>query len=124
MNKIIKVKIEDREIEVKKLPIGRYAEVLKCVKELPKHLSGLDGIDKTVMLQMLPDLLADSTPDVLNIIAVATYLPIEEVERLGLREITDLVVAIFEVNEYQEVFSKIKKVWGPAKVKTQAIEAN
>lgn len=110
MIKSIKVKIEDREIEVKKLPIGRYAELLQCIKELPKHLVGLDKLDKETVLEKIPELLGVATPDIVSIVAVATEIDPEEVATYGLREITDLLVAIFEVNEYGEVYDKIKKV--------------
>ena len=109
MTKSIKVKVEDREIEIKKLPIGRYAELLKSIKELPKHLVGLDKLDKETVLEKIPELLGVATPDLVNIIAIATEIEPEVVLTYGLREITDLLVAIIEVNEYGEVYEKIKK---------------
>lgn len=109
MTKSIKVKVEDREIEIKKLPIGRYAELLKSIKELPKHLVGLDKLDKETVLEKIPELLGVATPDLVSIIAIATEIEPEVVLTYGLREITDLLVAIIEVNEYGEVYEKIKK---------------
>lgn len=123
MTKSIKVKVEDREIEIKKLPIGRYAELLKSIKELPKHLVGLDKLDKDTVLEKIPELLGVATPDLVSIISIATEIDPEIVVTYGLREITDLLVAIIEVNEYGEVYEKIKKVMAqyaaPAPIETK-----
>lgn len=119
MNKPIIVKIEGEDIEVKKLPIGRYAEILKAVKELPKHLSGIDELDKNTVLEKLPELIGVATPDIINIVSIATGIPSAKVQEYGLREMTDLVMAIFEVNEYQEVYTKIKKAMAQSKTEPQ-----
>ncbi len=107
--KQIEVKLEDKTIIVKKLPLGKYAELLKAVKELPKHIQGLDTLDNATIIAKLPDLLANAFPDVVSIITIATDLKKEEVEAMGLDEATNVVLAIVEVNKYKEVYENIKK---------------
>ena len=120
MPKIISVQLDDKKIEVRKLPILRYAEMLKAVKELPKHLSGMDmqntGVDK--IFEQLPYLIAVALPDIINIISIATDLEKDEIEQLGLDEVTSLAVAIAEVNNYQGVFDKVKKALAHPSLKT------
>lgn len=111
MKKSIIVKLEEKELEVKKLPIIRYAEMLKAIKELPQHLGKLDlqKLDVEELIKQLPYLVGVALPDVIGILTIATDLEKEEVEQLGLDEITDVVVAVAEVNNYRNVFDKVKK---------------
>lgn len=111
--KTIKVKLDEITVEVSKLPLGKYAELLRAIRELPKHIKELQGKDNDAIVEVLPALIAESLPDVVNILTIATPLKNEEIEFLGLDEITRLIVAIWEVNNYSEVFKNIKKVTSP-----------
>ena len=91
------------------MPLGKYADLLKALKELPKHLQEFQGIDKDKMIEVLPQLIGTSLPDVINILTIATPLSKDEAENLGIDELTDIVLAIIEVNNYQDVYQKIKK---------------
>lgn len=104
-----KVKLENKTITVKKLPIGKYAELLKAVKELPTHLKGLGTLDNATIVANLPSLIGSATPDFINIVTIATELEKEEVEKLGADEFVRVVLAIYEVNNYREVFENLKK---------------
>ena len=53
--------------------------------------------------------LVDSLPDLLGVVSVATSIPYEEIEKLGLAEIVRLIKAVFEVNNYSEVYETVKK---------------
>lgn len=104
------IKLDNGKIVVvAKLPIKKYADLLKAVRELPKHLNGLEGLANDQILAKLPEILAESLPDVVRLINVATDLPENEIEELGVSEITDIFVAIIEVNRYAEVYEKVKK---------------
>lgn len=104
------VKLEDRTIEVAKLPLGKYAELLKAIRELPKHVKGLDTQSSDTIIEMLPTLIGQSLPDFIEIMTIATPLKREEVEQMGLDEATRVVLAIVEVNNFREAFANIKKV--------------
>lgn len=118
----MKVKLENKTIEVKKLPLGKYAELLKALDELPKVLSGLDGFTNSEMLEALPKIIAQSYPDFKKIFAIATPLKEEEIDELGLDEAVDIVIAIIEANNYKHIFEKIKNLTAQqpkAKLKTE-----
>jgi len=109
MKKSVFVQIEDKKVEIKKLPIGQYAEILKALKELPKHFRNLEGLKPDKVLELLPGLIGSSMPDVVRIISIASDLPESEIEKMGLVEVTKLVEAIYSVNDFAEVYNIIKK---------------
>jgi hypothetical protein len=113
MKKTIIVDIDGQKITVEKLPLGKYAELLKAIKELPKHVDKLKKMDSQEGLEMLPALIGDSLPDFINILAIATPLSTEEIDLLGLDDAVKLVLAVVEVNNYQEIYRMAKKALAP-----------
>lgn len=107
--KTIKVKIDTGDVEVAKLPIGKYAELLKAIKELPKHVKSLEGRSTESVIEILPALIGESLPDFIEILTIATPLKKEEIEAMGLDEVTRVVLAIVEVNNFREIYDNIKK---------------
>jgi hypothetical protein len=108
----MKVKLDNQEVEISKLPLGKYADLLKALKELPKHfetISNLDTSNNQAIMADLPRIIGESYPDVVRILEIATPLKKEEIEELGLNETIDIVVAIVEVNRFKDVYSKVKK---------------
>ena len=118
MKKTITVKLEDRTIEIARLPLGRYGELLKALKELPKRIPGLANKSNDAILEELPIIIGEAFPDFINILTIATPLTREEVEALGLDEVTRIILAVVEVNNYKEVYENIKKAFArPAQIK-------
>lgn len=109
MSKSINVKLENQTVEVKKLPIGDYAEVLRAVKKLPKHFNTLESLNTDTLMENLPLLFSDCLPDVIAILAIATKMPEDEVKELGLSEIVKLIEAVYVVNSYSDVYQILKK---------------
>lgn len=97
-------------MEVKKLPLGKYSELLKAFQKLPGQLNSIVGVDKDQIISKIPTIIGDSLPDFLNVFKVATDITDAELDQIGLNEAVDIFVAILEVNQYQEVYEKIKKV--------------
>lgn len=116
----IKVKLEEKTIIVKKLPLGRYAELIKQLKKLPTHVQNLPNMDNATILANLPDIIEQSQDDFYNLLAVATDLKPEEIKELGLYEAADLLIAVIEVNKYREVYDKIKKALARPDTPTKA----
>ncbi len=98
------------EIIIAKLPIGRYAELLAAIQELPKKFKGFTELKTEEIVAIIPQLIGECLPDVLRIIQVSTTLEMEQINALGLSEVVEILVTIFEVNNYQKVFEQIKKV--------------
>lgn len=110
------VKLDNGAIEVAKLPIGKYAELLKAIKELPKHVKGFENKPNDEIFAMLPNVIGEALPDFIEILTIATPLKKEDVEQMGLDEVTRVVVAIVEVNNFREVYDNIKKVTARSEV--------
>ena len=116
--KSLTIKTDTGTVEIKKLPIGKYSELLKAIKELPKHISGLETLKNDELISRLPSLIAEALPDFIAILTIASPLKKEEIEEMGLDEVTRIVIAIIEVNNFKEVYENIKKVTAPPQVKT------
>lgn len=115
--KQITVTVDMGTVYISKLPIGKYSELLKAIKELPKHISGLETLKNDELISRLPSLIAEALPDFIAILTIATPLTAKEIEAMGLDEITRVVIAVIEVNNFREVYENIKKVTAPPQQK-------
>lgn len=114
------VKLENnRELEIRKLPLGKYAELIKSLKGLLKQVGGLDKLSTEQLFEVLPELIANNLPEFIKLFTIATDLTYEEAEQLGLDEAVKIVVAIVEVNNYRAVYENLKKVFAHPPVPTQ-----
>lgn len=108
--KNIKIKLDYSEVEISKLALGKYSELLKAIKRLPKSVMSLNGKTNDEIFDLIPSLIGESLPDVIDLLTIATPLSKEEIENLGLDEVVRIVIAVIEVNNYQDVFNSLKKV--------------
>lgn len=114
------ITLENKTIEIKKLPIGKYGELLKGITELPKHIKNIDQLTTDQIIEQLPFYLSIALPDVAKIVVTATdnQITVDEFNMLGLDEVTNIIVAIYEANNYANVISTIKKVLARPIIKT------
>ena len=100
-------------LTVKKVPLGRYAELLKILKnELPKHIGKFQNaadLGSDQLFELFFTVLTDCWPELLKIITVATELTDEQVQKLEVDEAYEIVRAIYEVNNWARLFDKVKK---------------
>jgi hypothetical protein len=112
----IDLTINGKTVTVKKLPLGAYAEVFGALEKLPQtltELSTVDSSDNKAFVSLLPKLLAAATPEVAKVLSVAVLgqLSADEIENeCGLDEVTELLLAILEVNDISKVVANIKKI--------------
>jgi len=106
----MKVKLQNKTIEIARLPLGKYAELLNALDQLPKQLAGFDKLESDQIISILPKIIAKSLPEFVTMICIATPLEKEEVEKLGLDEVVDVVLAVIEVNNYKHIFNQIKNL--------------
>lgn len=110
MKKEITVELEDRSVVVRKLPLRKYADVLRAIETLPQGMKDFDKKSEDELFSDLPKMIADSFPQFLKVIAVATDLTEDEIDDAGLDGATELVMAIIEVNQITKVAKNIKKL--------------
>lgn len=108
MNQIT-VEVNGRQVTVSKLPLRRYAELLGAFEELPKHLGILEKSNDEIV-QNLPTLISTCYPDVVRVLKVATDLQDAEIDEMGLDDFIKVVEAILEVNNYAEIYQRLKKM--------------
>lgn len=113
------IKLDDKTVTISKLPLGKYADLLKALKELPKKVEGLDKMTPDEVMKNAPRLIGEALPEFIEILSIATPLTKEELEQIGLDEAVRLVIAVFEVNNYREVYENAKKALARPEAKRQ-----
>lgn len=132
---------EEQIIQVKKLPLGKAAELSLVLESLPKRLKeGPDGKGSKIqsfleevdfnkvsaaevglaLTEILPSLMSVAADFVIELLAVGTSAPRELLEKIGLDEATELLVAIFEVNNIQAIWGNVQKLRKVFMKETQA----
>lgn len=107
-NKIIKTEYKD--VTVKKLPLGQYAEVFKLIQGFTKNLTDVDKLNSDQLVQNFPMMVSEALPEAIKIIAIVSDLTEEEAkENIGLDEAVDILIGAWEINKYSKVVEAIKK---------------
>jgi hypothetical protein len=114
------VKLEDQEVTISQLPLGKFADVMRSVKQLPVHFNSLGGVSNEEAISRFPGIVADCLPEVIDVLAVTTNLTKEEVAQLSFYDVVSLTIAVYEVNKFKEIYEKIKKTFAqPSKAETK-----
>ena len=107
MKEII-IQVNDQPLTIKKLPLGNYVDLIKAIKELPKHFDKIKT-EKDI-IENLPYLLSECAPDIFGIIHVATGLDTAYIENeLGMDDLVEIISAVLAVNNYSKIYDKVKK---------------
>jgi len=114
----ITVNTELGAVEVRKMALKDYAELLRALDKLPKQIGQIIGADKndiknmdtSELLAMLPAVLAESWSDVVALIAVPTDQDAEYLGSLDGADAVDIIVAIFELNDFARIVASVKKL--------------
>ncbi len=116
--KTIEIVLDDQTITVQKLPLKKYADLLSILDEIPKQFESFDQLQQDKMIQSIPKILKNALPEALNVMAVFTGIPKEEIGELGMHELVRLFAGVLEANKYDEVFDVVKKIFAQSKVST------
>ena len=103
-----KLNINGKEIVVKKMPLGQYAQLLSTLDQLPPEVTDefvkLDLQKPEAFLAKLPKLLAKSFPSFVKLLSIATGVDEATLNsEYGIHEAIELVKAVFEVNEFNQI---------------------
>lgn len=105
-------------VEVRKMALNDYAELLRALDKLPKQIGQIIGDDKVdfknmesaEILTLLPAILADSWSDIVALIAVPTDHDAATLGTLDGPDAVDVIVAIFELNDFPRIVASVKKL--------------
>jgi len=107
--KSINVKINNKDVVIKKLPLGKYAEVLGALDKLPTKVGDFDKLSQDKIIASLPKLISESFPELIKIISIASGVLEEELtNEYGLDDVTLLIKGIFDVNDFNLVKKNIQ----------------
>ncbi|WP_163530893.1 hypothetical protein [Halobacillus ihumii] len=104
-------------IEVKKLPLGDYAQLMLALKKLPNgvmsELSDIDTENEEQMFQAMFGLFGEAWGQVIEIISIGSGIDKDTLANdpeIGLDGGVELFLAIYEVNNLQKVIGQVKNV--------------
>lgn len=103
------VKLETKTLEISKLPLGKYADLLKAIKKLPTQIGDVTNLNNDEIIAKLPFMMGEAMPDFIEIIKIGANLTEEEAQALSLDEAVEIVIAIAKVNKFADLWEKAKK---------------
>lgn len=115
----VSFEINGKNVVVRKLPLKKYAELLGAFEELPKHLDLVNGKSNDEILANIPQIISVCYPDVQRVVHVVTEMTNEEIDQMGLDDLIKIIEAALKVNNYSDIYSKIKKMMAP---RTQGLQ--
>lgn len=109
-----KLKFEDHDIVVRKLPLRDYVQLIKSLKQIPLKLTSLQLESNDQLLIQLPLVIEECWDDFVGVFVLCTDMiePDVNSDWFGLEEAVDVILAIIELNNYSAIYSKIKKTMG------------
>lgn len=107
--KITNKTIGERETAFIKLPLGKLAELLDIVKDLPKRLASIEGLTNDDLMARLPEVILACLPEVEGVVLLCTDIEATEFEELGISDLVEILITIYEVNDLEKLFQRGKK---------------
>lgn len=111
------VYIGAEKIEIKKLPLGKYAELMLALKNIPtevmKDLEDIDASNEDMAIQAIFGLFGKAWGQVLDILSIGSGIERERLENdpdIGLDVGVELFLAIYEVNNLESVVKNVKNL--------------
>lgn len=124
MNKIIIKTQELGEVEIKRLPLGKIVEILKTLMtDAPVELFDYAGKPNAEIVAALPNILVAYEPQVYRFISLVSDIPADDVkEKLGLEELSRILLAALEVNDIEAIKKNFTALWKSTRGKEKAPE--
>jgi len=118
-------------VAIKKLPIGKYIEVLRTAEDLPSLLFGqafpevsnfgelagrLVNLDRDALLKTIGRLLITVPTEACTLISNLFDIPLERMldsecdDPLSLNELAEVLIAFAEANDYSNFFMNVQKL--------------
>lgn len=102
-------------VKVQKLPLGEYAKLLIALKKMPgsvlRDLQNVNTEDNDAMISTLFGVFAEAWGQVIEIVAIGSGIDKDRLENdpaIGLDGGIELFLAIWEVNNLNQVFKSVK----------------
>lgn len=104
-------------VEVKKLALYDYSEFFRALKKLPAEIGKFGDMDKSKVLEVFPELIAESSGDFVGILAVVTDKDEKffESREFDLADALEIVDVALELNDYAKIVNSVKKIMARGK---------
>lgn len=113
-------------VEVHRMPLKDYAELLRALKNLPGIISKFTDDKNDVkdfkdaeLFELIRDVLIESWDDLIDVIAVPTNKTGDELGLLDGADAIDVIDAILELNDIVRIVNAVKKI----SARAQAMQA-
>lgn len=113
--KSIEVTLGEETFVIKKLPLGKYAQLMFTLQNMPKgvvqEFQNIQSKDSQVTMQAVFGIFGQAWGQVLDIIAIGSGIEKERIENdetIGLDGGVELFLAIWQVNNLEGVFQTVK----------------
>ncbi len=112
------VNIAGTDIEIKKQPLREYTKLMVAFTRLPEIFSDLDlhHLDEKAVITRLPVLMEKAYPELLLFLSVMTGINSDFIdEYCGLDDISELILAVFKLNNFGKLKKNLEAIWSIAK---------
>lgn len=116
------ININGVDITVTKIPLGEYPKIIESLKGLAEHKEKFSDLSSESIFSALPEVLIVATPEVINLMTVITKQPKEQIDKWGLDDHMKVLEAVFAINNYQYVYTTLKKAMGSIKTQKPVVQ--
>ncbi|MEB1806595.1 MAG: hypothetical protein LPK26_04680 [Bacillaceae bacterium] len=116
MKKTKNVVFNGEQVEIKKMPLGKFSKLLLALDGLPSKLydiftqEELESFDNMMLLKKAPLLVATAESDILELVSIASDIEKEKFIEGEPEEFLDVVAAILELNNVKAIIDKVKNL--------------
>ncbi|WP_163581109.1 hypothetical protein [Gracilibacillus saliphilus] len=109
-------KEQEVEFTIRKIPIGRFADLMLGVDKLPSIVKDnvtaeeLSNINEEVIFTKLPKLVASSQDEILQLVSIASGIDKSNIEKLDFEGFFDVITAVIELNNVNAIVEKVKNL--------------
>lgn len=114
MKKTKTITLNEQEYTIKKIPVGKFAQLMLAVDKLPSivmnTLEGedLQNMNQQQLMMKVPRLLASSQDEIFNLVSVASGVEAKEMADFDIEEFIQLIEAIIEVNNVSAIVERVQ----------------
>ena len=109
-----KIKVNEKDFEIKSAPLRKLLEALELVQTLPDKISELDLENEKNNVKVVAILISKSGDEVFALLEKLTGIPSGEISELDLADTMGLFHALLEVNDVELIkkeFGEISKMF-------------
>jgi|WetSurMetagenome_2_1015567.scaffolds.fasta_scaffold48084_5 hypothetical protein len=103
------IEVNGKPVIIKKIPLGKYPEIINVLKGFSEHKKLLGDYSNTAIIAALPDLIMVAMPTVYSLVCVVTGVQETDVKEWGLDDFVRVIEIVFELNNYEYIYTTLKK---------------